>query len=649
MGRISLALITLLLTSQAVAEDVIVEATSSLEPVSSATLVEKKGVKEILDSFSGVNLISLSSAPTPRDVVFLRGFTPERFYVYYGEVPLNGSGIRGNFYFDLSSLPHFVRKVKVVYGPSVVYGSNPGGNIILEPEGFPVNKEFSFSVSAGSYNTYKSSLKVSLPAGLTGVRLSFQGLSSKGYLRNDSSKTESLEIGLFRFIGDSSVLKFTTFLSRVRDGFPVLNTPKVEASNYDDNYPKVEVTYFSLACAPYCKMKLIDRDDDNYLIRQVERYSLDLLTQTDKGEFDFTLYFNRAKKWEDYYGFFKTPKGVKLTSMKLEGTDDFTYGFRTLYSQKLFKLGAEFNSSGYGSIEKNGKELTNSNLHALRRGALFAEVERELLGLKLRGGFRVERWLGRGTSGDTEFLPAISLFKGVGENTFYFGVGRVYRPPKAEELKWYSAGRTLLKRLGYNYKLKDEEGWDLEAGVRNKNLSVRFFDYRIKNYIVSNFLAAQKVLHRSFPYRVIENLSWVKNRGVEVSYQRNLGSYSYLLSYTYQNFSHSSSSFTPSETPSPKVLVPKSKLVLSLRRGNFLLNKDWAEVEMKAYSKRSGVSGKVPGFTVFSFSYGLKPFKGLDLSIKIDNVFDRKYYFVEGYRMPGRNFSVNLTYAFGER
>ena len=67
---------------------------------------------------------------------------------------------------------------------------------------------------------------------------------------------------------------------------------------------------------------------------------------------DFTLYFNRAKKWEDYYGFFKTPKGVKLTYMKLKGTDDFTYGFRTLYSQKPFKLGAEFNSSGYGNIEK---------------------------------------------------------------------------------------------------------------------------------------------------------------------------------------------------------------------------------------------------------------------------------------------------------
>jgi len=649
VSRTLILLITLFFAAQSFAEDVVIEAASSLEPGSQSTEVKKEPLTEVLDSFSGVNFVNLSSAPTPRDVIFLRGFTPERFYAYYGEVPLNGSGIRGNYYFDLSALPSLVKKVKVIYGPSAIYGSNPGGNIILEPAGFPLKKSFTFKASAGSYNTYGSSLSFSLPAGLTGLNFSAGGRSSKGYLRNDSFKGGSVELELFRFIGDSSVLKFYTFLSRVRDGLPVLNTPKVKASNYDDNYPEVDVTYFSLACAPYCKLKLIERGDDNYIVRQVERYAVSLMSQPGEGEVDLTLYFNRARKWENYYGFFRTPSGVKLTSMSFKGTDDFTYGVRALYTYGSLKVGSEFNSSGYGRIEKNGKDFVDSNLHALKRGALFGEVEKEFLRLKVKGGLRLEKWLGRGADGGTELLPALSLFKDFGKSTFYVGVGRVYRPPKAEELLWYSKEKPFLKAKGYDYDLKAEKGWDFEAGFKTPHFSIRLFNYYIKDYIISNFIAAQELLSLPFPNRVVENLDWVRNRGVELSYSGSYGLYDYSLSYTYQSFSHASSNFTPSQTPSPQVLVPRNKVVLSLGRRELLSSGDRATLKVKAYSRRKGLTEEVPGFAVFSLSYALKPLKDFELSFKIDNLFNKKYYFVEGYRMPGRTFAVNLTYSFGER
>ncbi len=649
MGRALILLLTLFLATASYGEDLVIEASSSLEPNAQALKVGREGVKELLSSFSGINLVNLSLSSTPRDLVFLRGFTPERFYAYYGDLPLNGSGIRGNFYFDLSSLPQLVRKVKVLYGPSVIYGSNPGGNIVLEPEGFPLEKKGSLKVSAGSYNTYGSSLLLSLPSGSWGLNLAAGGLSSRGYLRNDSFKGERAELELFKFIGDSSTLKFYTFLSRVRDGFPVLNTPNLKASDYDDNYPEVTVTYFSLGCAPYCRLNLIEKKGDNYLVREVERYALTYMAQAGRGEFDLTLYFNRAKKWENYYGFFKTPSGVKLTSLTFEGTDDFTYGFRTLYSYGALRVGSEFGSSGYGSISKNGKDFVDSNLHALRRGALFGEVEKELLGVKLKGGLRIERWLGKGTDGGTQFLPALSLFKELRVGTFYLGAGRVYRPPKAEELLWYSKEKPLLKAKGYSYRLKAERGWDFEAGFKRSGFSLRLFNYYIKDYIVSNFLAAEELLSLSFPNRVVENLDWLKNRGVELSYGNSYGLYDYRLSYTYQTFSHASSSFTPSQTPSPQVLVPKSKLVLSLTRRELFSGKDWLSLKVRAYSSRRGLTEKVPGFALFTLSYGLKPLKNFDLSVKIDNLFNRKYYFVEGYRMPGRTFTFNLTYSFGER
>jgi len=644
-GLIKGALIALILSAPSFGEDVLVEASSSLEPYAQSVKVDSGDILRELPKLPGVEVVSLSPSPSPREELFLRGFTPERVYAYYGELPLNGSGIRGNFYFDLSTVPLLIKGVKVIYGPSVLYGSSPGGAVILEPKGFPLKRELNLNFTGGSYNTFEGRAEASFPLGLYGLNLAVDGFSSDGYLRNDYLRKRGVNLQLFRLVGDSSVLRFTFQGWRVKDGLPVLNSPKIPQSNYDDDYPTVETTYFSLGCAPYCRLNLIEREGSNFIDREVQRYGFSIFSQVGDGEVEAHVYFNKASKVEDYYGLFKTPLGVNLSSLKIEGRDDFTYGYRLLYSEGGFKVGSEFQNSGYGEIEKNGSPLAPSNLHALKRGALFGEVEKELLGLRVKGGLRVERWLGKGASGGVELLPAISLFKG----RFYGGVGRVYRPPKPEELLWYSKEKPLLEARGMDYSLKAERGWDFEAGFRGKGFSLRVFHYYIKDFIVSNFLAAQEVLALPFPNRIVENLSWVRSSGVEVYGVKHLEDYTFTISYTYQNFSHASSRFTPSQTPSPSTLVPKHKLSASLKRSYLFGSSDWGEVNLRAYSKRRGLTGDVPGFAVFDLRYGVKLKKSANLTLTVSNLFDRKYCFVEGYRMPGRSFTLAFNLKFGER
>ncbi len=619
-------------------------------------------IKESLNMLSGISLGSVSSTPSPRDKFFLRTFSPERFYVYLDEFPLNGSGIRGNFYADLSTLPsQLLRKIEVLYGPSVVYGSNPGGNVVFRTSGFPVERSVGFSSFFGSYDTFGSTFWYENYSGSLGVSLYTGGEKSDGYLRNDFLSREYGSATLYWLIDDTTSLKFLFQRFHVKDGLPVLNTPDIPQSNYDSDYPIVTATYFSLACAPYCKLNLVDKQGENYIDRATTRVGMVLSRDTGNGLFNVSVYTNRSFKEESYYGFFKTPSGVKLTSMEFEGSDDITYGFRITFEEFKVKglngtLGTEFQNSGYGDIDKNGLLFVPSNKRALRRGALFGEFTGRLFSLDFRAGLRVEGWSGNSLEGapdidGVEFLPALTVSRKINGVQVYAGVGRVYRPPRAEEILWFSKEYGPLSSLGYDYKLDAERGWDYELGVekgfKSSEFSLRFFRYEMRNYIVSNFEAARGVLNQSFPYRVVENLDYYRLNGVELSASfRPFENLQVLGAYTYQSSKSSNSALTPEETPDPSILVPKHKLTLSVRKQKVISGKDSVTLTGIFYSRRDGYSEDVPGFGVLNLTYAVRPSAHLAFSLKVNNLLNKKYFYVEGYEMPGRNFKLAMDVRF---
>ncbi len=190
MRKILLTSLFLIFSSTSIArsQEILVEASSLAQPQQTIQSVSPQSVsfKETLNLLPGITLASLTGLISPRDIFFLRGFSPERVYVYQDEFPVNSSGIRGNFYFDLSAFNTTnIKKVRVIYGPSVVYGSNPGGNLIVETESFPSYREFSIETLTGSYGTVKAGFTYKDFVNSTGFDISFGGLRSNGYLRND--------------------------------------------------------------------------------------------------------------------------------------------------------------------------------------------------------------------------------------------------------------------------------------------------------------------------------------------------------------------------------------------------------------------------------------------------------------------------------
>lgn len=644
-------------------QEILVEATSFAEPQQAVQKVSSQqiSIKESLNLLPGLTLSSLSSSVSPRDRFFLRSFSPERVYVYLDEFPLNGSGIRGNFYVDLSTLsPEDIKSIKVVYGPSVVYGANPGGNLIVESKGFPSKRSIEIETLTGSYGTFKTSFSYRDLFRTTGVDVSAEGMRSSGYLRNDFLNSSHGRITLYQMVGDSTVLKVFAEKYRVKDGLPVLNDPSKPVTNYDGDYPVVKETYFSLACAPYCKLNLIYSSGDNYIERTTDRLGFALLRDTGNGLFNTAIYSNKSYKEERYYGFFKTPAGKKLTSMNFDGKDDITYGFRTTYEEfealgGRGTVGVEFQNSGYGGIDKNGKPFVSANRNALRRYAVFSEFEKELPLFTVRFGVRLEKWKGNSEEGapdvdGTEFLPALTLSKKLGETEFFAGVGRVYRPPRAEEILWFSREYSKVRAVDSSYDLKAERGWDYELGLRKQtgrfSLTARIYRYELNNFIVSNFNAAKALLNKDFPHRIIENLDYYRLNGAEIEGVLKLTeNLSFDSSYTYQDSEVSSSNFTPDKTPDPSVLIPRHKLSLSVTRVNILRN-DSLSIFGIFYSHRKGYGERIPGFGVFNLSYTVSPVENIAFNFQLNNILDKKYFYVENYEMPGRNFQLSMKVVF---
>lgn len=659
-----LLLISALFCLPASAQEVLIESSSLVGPQQAEQKVSSQQIslKKDLDLLPGLTLAVLSSTVSPRDKFFLRGFSPERFYIYIDDFPLNGSGIRGNFYVDLSTLsPEEIKKVEIIYGPSVIYGSNPGGNIVIKTKGFPTENRLEIDSITGSYGMFKTNVNYRGTFGTTGIDLSAGGVKSDGYLRNDFLNSTHGKFTLYQMVGDSTVLKLFTERYRVKDGLPVLNDPNNPATNYDGDYPVVKETYFSLACAPYCKLKLIYQNGENYIERTTDRYGLSLSRDTGNGLLNFTVYTNRSYKKERYYGFFKTPLGeVKLTDLRFDGQDDRTYGFRTTYEDfSIFggegTTGFEFQNSGYGQIDKNGTLFVSENHNALRRFALFGEFKKEFSLFTIKAGVRVEKWKGNSVTDapnieGTEILPSVTLSKRIGSTEFFAGAGRVYRPPRAEEILWYSKEYSAIKNIGYNYDLKAERGWDYEAGIRkefsNLKLTARIYRYEMRDFIVSNFEAAKDVLGQSFPYRIVENLSYYRLNGAEISGNGSpLKNISIYAAYTYQDSKVSDSQFTPDKTPDPSVLIPKHKFTTAVTRREVIKN-DSLTLSGIFYSRRKGYEEKVPGFGVFNVSYSISPVKNVTFNLQINNLFDKKYFYIENYEMPGRNYLLSMKVIF---
>lgn len=192
--------------------------------------------------------------------------------------------------------------------------------------------------------------------------------------------------------------------------------------------------------------------------------------------------------------------------------------------------------------------------------------------------------------------------------------------------------------FGYSYVgnpgLKPEHSRDSELGLHYSNdeqrLDVVYFDNRIRDLIVINTLPAATVI----------NLDEARSNGVELAYNGRFADTKVRLAATQQN---------PRDTKTGQTLLRRAKNFSSIgvtqQLGLLQAGGEWqhsgvrTDIDINTFARTSLSSYDVLNLTA---SYALN--KRLDLSARVDNLFNKNYMLAHGYNTPGRTLFVGLNY-----
>lgn len=204
-----------------------------------------------------------------------------------------------------------------------------------------------------------------------------------------------------------------------------------------------------------------------------------------------------------------------------------------------------------------------------------------------------------------------------------------FRAPSFNDLYYPDIG-------GYvgNPNLKPEESRNGEIGLKYQDdaseFGVVYYHTRVKNLIQS------QAIDPSNPYNSsLFNVGRATLQGFTVSGSHNFGDTRIRASLDITN---------PKDDDTGKQLLRRAKNVLRAsadhRFGDFLVGAEWYATE-----ERYDVGNtKLAGYGLFNLTASYDVTRNVQVQLRWNNVFDKDYTLVEGYRTPGSNAFVNLAW-----
>ncbi len=198
-------------------------------------------------------------------------------------------------------------------------------------------------------------------------------------------------------------------------------------------------------------------------------------------------------------------------------------------------------------------------------------------------------------------------------------VSNAFRAPTFNELFYPGFG---------NPGLSPERSQNREAGLHytanGQHVNMVYFDNKISNLIV----------YGAAPFYLPSNINQAKIHGQALSYAGEFGATHVSASATFQN---------PRDGTTGAVLVRRAKQFASVAASH-----DFGDWNMGAEVRYSGARmdgvNVLHGYELLNLTSRYQIDKNLNLSARVDNLFNRNYSEVYGYNTLGRNLFVGLTY-----
>lgn len=592
---------------------------SSVSVITSKEIHERqlKTVVDVLREEPGLSIVE-QGGPGKLAYVFMRGSNTNHTLVIVDGVTMNDASSPNNA-FDFSTLnTNDVDRIEIVRGPqSTLYGSDAIAGIvnIITKQG--TNKpQYSFSVEGGSNNYYRGNLSALGSYGKLHYAINATQNGSAGVSVADSryGNTEKDDYSNTSF---TSNLGYDLFLNTKLNIIYKYTKAKADLDQFDENW-------------------IFFRDDPNYTYNSEE--------QLFKGSVSLSLFEGKWQQQLNSSLIKKNSSTLDLVDFIRPNTSSDSYN----KSQRIkfdWQNNLQFikNHKVIFGIETSTESATTSSNSSIFGASAFPEQSIRTTGFYLQDQISV----------------ANSLFTSIGLRYDYnqkFGGVATFRIASAY---FFSTTGTKLKMsYGSGFKApslfylfdpmfgnpdlqpEKSKGWDIGIDQNfadgKYNFSVTYFDLKLENMFGfdSNF-------------RTI-NIAEASSNGFEFSASAiNIQHFSLNASYTH-TVTKDEYRLSP-DFDKPLLRRPKNQasIVANYRmndRTNFNLQLRYVgERDDKDFSTYSASRVTLSDYTLVNLSASYKLFNYLELTARIENLFDKQYEEVLYYGTLGRSFYVGMN------
>lgn len=429
---------------------------------------------------------------------------------YYGDIPLtNGVGETTLEDLDLGQISN----IEIIKGPSSgFYGSGLGGVLLFLPAK-PKADRFEQQISAGSFNTYKYSGKLTLAGNHSGNSLVYSRIHSDGYRENNETNRHNLtwtsgysfdrtQIDLL-----AAFIKMDAFIPSSIDLKTFQETPFKAAASWASNrgYETYEKLFGGISI-----QKTLNNNWKSALsgFGQIQRNN-ELRP------------FNILQENNNFWGYRslteKKYSTEKSTLRAMLGTEFFMekYNWQTLQNKER---------AAGNLLSDNQETRLYTNIFLAGNLTLFEKfILSASLNMNRTKYTFYDQFLANGNQSGTQkftpvFSPRLAANWKISEKISFFAqTSHGFSPPTLEE--------TLMPGGIRNPLIKPETGWNMEAGAKGSVFGSLFFEVsayymKVKNLLVSNRTAddeyiginAGKTNHHGLEikldYQLIEKPRW---------------------------------------------------------------------------------------------------------------------------------------------
>ena len=565
-------------------QESIMETPVSIEVIDQEEIEESnaRNLADLLQDAGGVYIKNFSGLTGKKDII-IRGARQDQILYLLDGQPLNSPQ---DGVIRLEDIPiSVIKKIEISKSASSsIYGANAMGGVInIVTQDADQENKTEIDFGLGSYNTQNYILTTNYNFDNSSIFISYDKLSSDDH-RDDPDQESALDRNDLFLKYKYNLSKKSTFNFSYR------------YNNVESNYPGSDAN-----------------DDYGFRDDQDKNIKISLNQNLDNRDRTFLLYSNNREMYD------RTRSTWSLTGYNLTDIDILKKGFN--YKETNYYFDNHTLIYGFEIVENEVKDnqLETNNKHSNLNKSLYIQD-------KFRVNNNIFVYGGRYDDHEeygSNLSPKFGYIYQINNNwNFNFNYGESYRAPTFLD---------LYTGFGSNENLKVEEGKTFDLGFKySDSICSREITFFKRNF--------EQLINYNSDTFMMENIDEAEIKGIELLTSRKIDdNWSVDFAYTYLEARDDS-------VDGQSLNMPYNQIALNTKYSG----KNYKVVLDNRYVGETNSYGgeTVESYFLSDLRLSTNLSKNKELSVEINNLFDKDYEVVDGYPMPGRNFMVNLSTNF---